>query len=75
MWKGFYGYYYTFEPTGCDEIDEILKELALAGHSFHHTMYWQEHGHIDRIQDAANKAAERFLSAQPPAARDEAICE
>lgn len=57
-------YYYSFEKTGCGQIDEILSAVAKAGKAFHHTQYWgDEHefnegekSFIDLIQEAANKA-------------------
>lgn len=64
--KEFYSaYYYTFESTGCAEIDEILRQVAIAGKGAHHTEDWNEYGYIARIQDAANKAAESIAKSRP----------
>lgn len=30
-------YYFSFEPTGVDAIDEILAAVAHAGRAYHHT--------------------------------------
>jgi hypothetical protein len=65
-------YGYSFHATGVREIDEILSAVATAGKGYHHTEDWNE-PHRDgvteaqRIQAAANKAAERWraLSATP----------
>lgn len=35
-------YYYSFEPTGVDAIDNILAAVAAAGKAFHNTDQWQE---------------------------------
>lgn len=58
-------YYFSFKPTGVDEIDRILIEIALAGKCYHSTSGWGERdeglnggkSHIDLIQEAANNAA------------------
>lgn len=34
------GYYISFEPTGCFEIDLILSAVARAGKAYHHTDSW-----------------------------------
>ena len=61
-------YYYGFDPTGVDEIDAILEAVARAGKSCHHTEGWEEHGLVQRIQDAANNAARAasLAPATPP---------
>lgn len=53
-------YYYGFTPTGCFEIDVILEAVAQAGKAYHDTSSWNddEYSMVDRIQDAANRAAE-----------------
>ena len=61
-------YYYSFEPTGCDPVDEILSAVACAGKAYHHTDSWDDPPwgdpdaptERDKIQDAANKAAAAF---------------
>lgn len=58
-------YYYGFTPTGVREIDEILSAVASAGKAYHHTEDWNEPNRdgvteVQRIQNAANKAAERW---------------
>lgn len=35
-------YYYSFEPTGVEEIDRILSAVACAGKAYHHTESWQD---------------------------------
>ena len=61
----FDAYYYSFDPTGVEEIDDILHAVATAGKMFHHTDEWSEpckyiegKSPVDLIQEAANKAAE-----------------
>lgn len=60
-------YWFSFYATGVQEIDEILSAVATAGKGYHHTEDWNE-PHRDgvteaqRIQAAANKAAERWRS-------------
>lgn len=67
-------YYYEFEPTGVQEIDEILSAVAWAGKAFHKTNQWNDacpnygpsatEGNgvtpVDWIQNAANRAANKF---------------
>ncbi len=62
-------YYYSFEPTGCREIDIILSAVASAGKGFHNTADWQDECKVENygpftgknfneaIQNAANEAA------------------
>ena len=50
-------FYYQFESTGVPEIDAILKEVANAGLKEKHTNTWVAEGFIDKIQLAANEAA------------------
>ena len=70
-------YYYSFEPTGNDAIDALLSEVARAGKAYHHTDNWCEEydpafwgegfdkrSHAQRIQDAANAAADAMLAAR-----------
>ena len=53
-------YYFSFESTGCDEVDSILESVCSAGHASHHTDGWddQKHGdertHIEIIQARAD---------------------
>lgn len=35
-------YYYSFEPTGCDEVDAILEQVAQAGAGYHSTADWKD---------------------------------
>jgi hypothetical protein len=68
-------YYYGFTETGVEEIDLILSAVAYAGRAFHHTDQWQEDctpypGHTgttpeEWIQNAANRAAEKFRMSNP----------
>ena len=58
-------YYYSFTPTGNKDIDAILSAVASAGKGSHHTEGWSDvheweddgFSAVDRIQNAANKAA------------------
>ena len=66
-------YYFSFEPTGVPEVDRILREVAIAGKSFHSTEYWSEkvewddgRSAIDRIQAAANAAAQSLCATADP---------
>ncbi len=65
-------YYYYFEPTGVEAIDNILSAVATAGKAYHHTDNWTEETPcfednlegdtpIEWIQNAANKAAKAIL--------------
>ena len=62
----FRAYYYSFRATGCQEVDEILRLVAAAGKGFHHTESWNDNdygpSYIERIQEAANKAAAAFAA-------------
>ena len=57
-------YWYSFTFTECDPVDRILHAVARAGKGHHSTEYWADTGnegepsYIDRIQDAANIAAD-----------------
>ena len=64
-------YYYDFDETGCDSVDNILSAVACAGEAYHHTSDWNEETRpwldyqsgetpIEWIQNAAQKAAERI---------------
>lgn len=62
-------YYYSFDVTGCDPVDEILSAVASASAMYHHTEYWNNSDFcndglspVDRIQNAANQAASLFNS-------------
>jgi len=62
--RRFCAHYYSFEATGCLEIDQILMAVARAGKRFHNTDAWDEKimGSTDKtpveeIQRAANFAA------------------
>lgn len=70
------GYYIGFTLTGVFEIDLILSAVARAGKAYHHTADWGDEtppydprfrGSTpqDWIQNAANDAAARLVSAQP----------
>lgn len=64
-------YYYGFEPTGVQEIDEILSCVACAGKAFHGTEDWNVNCYsfgeqtvgntpVEWIQNAANRAATKI---------------
>ena len=66
-------YYYSFEPTGVDEIDMILAAIAWAGKAYHHTEWWNDEDvfddvanvtYIDAIQMMANRAAAHIQAAR-----------
>ncbi len=69
----FNAYYYSFTPTGQPEVDAILRAVAGAGKSYHHTDDWNEPGYdggpsaVEKIQRAADEAAERFKKDQSDA--------
>ena len=58
--------YLHFEQTKSAAINKVLRELELAGTSYHDTSQWDEsdylerddRSHLARIQDAANEAAD-----------------
>lgn len=35
-------YYYSFDPTGVEVVDQILAAVAAAGKAFHHTEWWND---------------------------------
>lgn len=67
-------YYYSFGPTGVQEIDLILSAVACAGKASHHTNAWQDDtdpypGHtggspIEWIQNAGRAAADALTRAR-----------
>jgi hypothetical protein len=64
-----HAYYYGFERTGVGVVDAILSAVAQAGKSYHSTESWADEdewtspSHEQRIQDAANDAADRIRCA------------
>jgi hypothetical protein len=73
-WRGrkpdnqFYGYYISFDATGCEPVDEILRAVSMAAKGYHHTEGWSEthddgKSYLDWIQVAANEAARKFKGA------------
>lgn len=56
-------YYFSFEPTGCEEIDLVLGAVCRAGKAYHHTEGWTEgafaeptqRGFIQAVADAMAK--------------------
>lgn len=61
--------YLDFENTGVEEIDNILNAIWQAGTVYHHTSDWliDEYGGetlVDRIQKAANRAADAMREAR-----------
>ena len=70
-------YYYGFEETGCDPIDDVLEAVARAGKAYHHTDQWinpdfglkpGEVCEAEKIQNAAN-ASVQFINESLAAAR------
>ena len=63
-----HAYFYSFELTGVEAIDEILRRVARAGKAFHHTENWNDDewgpeegiSHAEWIQMAADEAAEKW---------------
>lgn len=66
-------YYYGFDKTNVDCIDELLSSVAYAGKAFHHTEEWMEEASaygehtigktpIDWIQNSAIKAAKEITA-------------
>src|ERR1700722_4353833 len=59
-------YYYSFDSTGTGPIDAVLEAVAAAGKAYHHTESWNDTGydggpsHTTKIQEAAQRGAERF---------------
>jgi hypothetical protein len=60
-------YYYRFRPTGNRDIDLILQAVAMAGKGAHHTEHWYGDGYVEKIQEAANNAA----NTRPDTAKDD----
>ena len=69
--RQFAAYYYSFDPTGVEEIDMILAAIAWAGKAYHHTEWWNDEDvfddvvnvtHIDVIQMMATRAARRLTA-------------
>lgn len=60
-----HAYYYSFELTGVEHIDAILRLVARAGQGSPNTEFWDdptvleegEPTYVERIQNAADKAA------------------
>jgi hypothetical protein len=61
----FRAYYFGFDSTGNEIIDNILQEICRAGKAYHNTGQWNKENeysedkrsYVERIQDAANIAA------------------
>lgn len=69
-------YYYSFEPTGVQVIDDLLHAIAWAGKAAHHTEAWsdelwltsygplrKDENWIDLIQSLANDGAAEIRKA------------
>lgn len=56
----FYGYYISFDATGVEPVDRVLKAVADAGRGSHRTENWAELGLEAEIQRAAHEAAAVF---------------
>jgi hypothetical protein len=66
-------YYYGFDETGVDVIDDLLEQIAIAGKMHHNTNAWADtddngESYISRIQQSARVAAETFRTLSAPAA-------
>jgi len=71
---GFSAYYYSFDSTGNELVDNILKAVAGAGASYHNTEDWNEEyensaSAVECIQTVANESAEK-LCAEAKAERE-----
>lgn len=61
-------YYYSFELTGVEPIDNILRVVARAGKAYYNTEYWgdpwdkNEEPFAERIQAAADAAAKEWAT-------------
>lgn len=57
-------YYFSFDPTGCDAVDDILRAVAYAGKACHSTQEWDYKSNgfdlVEWIQAAANEAAKKI---------------
>ena len=58
-----HAYFYGFDLTGVEPVDEILRAVASAGKIYHNTEGWTDEGYngkpseAEKIQAAANRAA------------------
>jgi len=64
-------YYYGFDETGCDPIDNLLESVAIAGKGSHHTDCWSdsyndEESAIDVIQRVAQEGADSIKRLADP---------
>ena len=59
-------YYYSFESTGCEEIDRILSAVACAGKAFHHTDQWNDEIWDGTPEDRRPDPYEPFLRGWTP---------
>lgn len=57
-------YYYSFEPTGCGEVDAILEQVAQAGAGYHSTADWQ-----DKYADGSSPTSNMQRAAEESAAQ------
>jgi len=62
-------YYYTFVPTGDEDVDNLLAAIAAAGKAFHSTSDWTDEcewldgkSYIDLIQERARVIADKLNS-------------
>ncbi len=71
--QNFRAYYYSFNPTGVVEIDDILLAVAAAGKACHNTDCWGDPvvlddpfapDYVDIIQEAADRAA-KVVNSRP----------
>lgn len=69
--KDLNSYYFSFEKTGNEEVDNLLYAIARAGKAFHNTSQWyDEVGEmyqgvegitpVEWIQNSANKLADKI---------------
>ena len=62
---GLSAYYYGFESTGCELVDEILRAVAGAGASAHNTDCWCDESEyaaapVRSIQTVAQEVADKI---------------
>jgi hypothetical protein len=68
---GLSAYYYSFDSTGCEMVDEILMAVAGAGASQHNTDNWVDESEycaapVRSIQTVANEVAAKIKRLTAP---------
>jgi hypothetical protein len=62
-------YYYSFDPTGNEDVDKLLSAIARASKAFYSTADWTEEcewlggkSYIDLIQERAQVIADKLTA-------------